>query len=87
MPDVTATVNVPDSKVRLLTEAYETYKTQHGLDSSFTSQMFFDELFQATLTGQWRMADVDEITEFAQQYEAADDATRAEVDLVFNPTP
>ena len=87
MPDVTATVSVPDQKVRLLQEALQTYRDQNGLDDTYTSQMWFDFLFQEALTGQWRMADTEEVANMALQYEGADDATRAQVDAILNPAP
>ena len=85
MPDVTSTVSIPDQKVRLLQDALQTYRDQHGLDSSFTYQMFADYLFLEALKGQWSMADTAEVTDFAVQFEAADDATRAAVNAVLNP--
>ena len=52
MPVVTATADIPDQKLRLLTEAYETFKLQRGLGPEYTLQMFGDEVFLEGLKGQ-----------------------------------
>jgi len=85
MPTVSASVDIPQQRVRLLLEAYETYKEQKGLGPEFTQQMFLDEIFTETLRGQWRMADSAEVAEMSERYEAADDTVRAQVDAILNP--
>lgn len=85
MPDVTATVTVPDSKVRLLNEALQAYRDQKGLDETYTLQMWLDELFRNALIGQWTMADQAELKEFRDLLEAADDTTRQQVRDILEP--
>jgi hypothetical protein len=85
MPDVTATVTVPQSKVRLLADAFETYKAQRGLDETFTYQMWLDEIFQDMLISHWRAADQNELDEFRSLMDGADDATRQAVMDVLQP--
>jgi len=85
MPDVTATVTVPPGKIRLLQEAYQAYKSQRGLDDTFTQQMWLDEVFKDMLVSQWRAADQAEIQEFKDLLDAADDATRQAVMDVLQP--
>ena len=85
MPSVNATVTVPSGKVRLLQEAFATWKAQRGYDDTFTQQMWFDDIFQDGLITHWRAADQKEIREFTDLIDAADDATRQELRDVLEP--